>query len=124
MRLELLRDVARDPVTGLTLWQGGSPVMVEGREAVRSWAIAALRTVRCRFPMFDADYGCELETLIGTVGDRGVLRAEVPRMVRDALTSPYISDVQVDNVDLDGSCLRIAVTINSVYGEVQVNYGA
>lgn len=121
-RLPLAKEIARDPVTGKTLWRGGSPVLVTGLEAVVSWAQAALRTVRCKHPIFSQDFGCEAESLIGRAWSDAVKNAEAPRMVRDALTaSPYITGVEDLSVTFCGNRLEISGTLKTIYGEASLH---
>ena len=120
--LPLAKDVARDSVTGKTLWRGGKPVLVTGREAVASWAQAALRTVRCKHPIFSQNFGCEAESLIGRAWSDAVKNVEAPRMVRDALTaSPYVTGVEDLAVTFCDNRLEISGTLKTIYGEVRLN---
>lgn len=120
--LPLAREIARDPLTGKTIWQEGAPVIVTGLQAVQSWAYAALATVRCRHPIYDATFGCEATSLIGRRYSQDVKQVEAARMVRDALQlSPYVTDVRDVEVDFSGSALSISCTMETIYGEAVIN---
>jgi hypothetical protein len=120
--LPLAREVARDPVTGHTVWRGGNPVIVTGADAVASWASAALRTERCRHSIYSAAFGCEVESLMGRAWSEAVKSVEAPRMVTDALTaSPYITGVADLQVSFSGSRLQICGTLKTIYGEVHID---
>ena len=120
--LPLARELARDPASGRTIWRSGAPVVVTGLSAVLSWAYAALATVRCRYPIYSRDFGCELEHLIGHAYTQDVKSVEAVRMVHDALTvSPYVKDVRDVDVDFSDSTLSIGCVIETIYGEETVH---
>lgn len=116
------KEVARDPKTGKTIWRGGSPVIVTGLEAVAAWAIAALRTARCRHGIYSDRFGCEADRLIGCGYSEAVKTAEAPRMVRDALKAcPYIRNVEDLAVDFQDGKLAISGRLRTIYGEVRLD---
>lgn len=120
--LPLYREILADPETGLPVWRAGRPVMAEGAEAVRIWAVTALRTARYRYMIYSQDFGCELETLMGQSFSDDVKTAEAPRMIRDTLlVNPYISDVRDIAVDFTGDTLDISARLETVYGEVSIH---
>ena len=121
--LPMYREVLADEKTGLPIWRGGAPVVVEGAEAVRLWIATALHTVRYRFEIYSTDFGCELETLIGQTFSGEVKAAEAPRMLREALlVNPYISDVTNIDVSFDnGTVAQISATVQTIYGEVTID---
>lgn len=118
-QLPLMREVARDPNTGKTVWRGGNPVIVTGLEAVASWANAALRTARCRHAIYSDRYGCEADSLISYSWSKDIKTAEAPRMVRDALKPcPYIRGVEDLTVNFSNGRLSISGRLSTIYGEV------
>lgn len=120
--LPLYRDVAWDYVRGLPVFSGGEPVAAEGLEAVKSWAWRALKTARYRFSIFTWDYGCELETLAGQPYRKDTRLSEAVRYAREALeVCPYIRSATVEEVGFEGSALTLRVTIQTVYGEVNIH---
>jgi len=120
--LPLYREILADPETGLPVWRAGRPVIGEGAEAVRLWAVTALRTARYRYMIYSQDFGCELETLMGQSFSDDVKTAEAPRMIRDALLlTPYISDVREIVVDFAGDTLDISARLETVYGEIEIH---
>lgn len=120
--LPLYREVMADPVTGLPVWRGGSPVMAEGKDAVRLWVVTALRTARYHYEIYSQAFGSEMESLIGRGYSDEVKASEAPRMIRDALLiNPYITDVADIVVDFSGDVLQVSATIITIYGEVTVH---
>lgn len=118
--LPLYREVLADD-NGLPVWRGGSPVIVEGADAVRLWAMTALRTMRYHHAIYSGQFGSELSTLIGQGWSSDIKTAEAPRMVREALlVNPYVSDVSDIVVEFADDTLRISATLKTIYGEVQV----
>ena len=116
--LPLYTDVAMDYAAGTPRWESGSPVIVSGLEAVKSWAWRAAATARYRYPCFSWNYGCELESLVGQPYQADTKRSEAARYVRDALlVSPYITDCQVEDVAFEGDTLHLNVTFTTVYGK-------
>lgn len=67
---------------------------IDGREAILQLVDKAVRTARYRFAIYDYDYGCELEDIIGQYVSTALLESEIPRVIREAL----IYDERIDNV--------------------------
>lgn len=59
--------------------------MVDGTAAIEQFIYKAIRTARYRFAIFDDDYGCELDDLIGQEVSVELLETEIPRTIEDAL---------------------------------------
>lgn len=118
----LCTEMAWDFQTDSPILRGGEPARVAGAEAVRVWAWNALKTVRYRWEMFSFQYGCELKRLVGQPFAAETKRAEAARYIQEALlASPYITQVDVDGLELEGSRLTAAVTITTIYGEVHLD---
>ena len=67
---------------------------IDGRDAILQFVDKAVRTARYRFPIYDWDYGCEIEDLIGQDVSVALLESEIPRVIREAL----IYDDRIDDV--------------------------
>lgn len=107
---------------GIPRFSGGEPVVVSGLEAVKSWAWRAVKTARYRFSYNSWDYGCELERLIGQPYRAETRRSEAARYVEEALTvCPYITAATATVEGLEGSTLRISVTMSTVYGKTDLS---
>ncbi len=119
--LKMMREIARDPKTGRTVWKDGKPVVVSGAEAVTSWAIAALRSCRGTGKCNSRRYGAEFHKLIGAAFTEDIKRAILPNVVRDVLLQcPYITDVEVLQSTLTQSRVTCNIRIKTIYGEVKV----
>jgi len=120
--LPLCRSIKFDFTTGLAVFCRGEPVIVEGLEAVLSWAWMALHTPRFRHAIFSWAYGCELESLIGQPYTEALKQAEGRRYVTECLTvSPYITSVDDITVDFADGVLSISCSISTVYGKKEVS---
>ncbi len=118
----MYREVACDE-NGLPLWKNGSPIIVEGAEAVRIWVMTALRTNRYFHGIYTNQFGCELTSLVGKGFDDDIKTSEAPRMVREALlVNPYITSVSDITVEFSDHTMTITATVNTIYGEVSVTY--
>ena len=66
---EIYTDIAWDFDKNIPILEGGDFVVVEGIEAVKSWAYRALQTQRAKHLAFTWDYGVDLESYVGKVLD-------------------------------------------------------
>lgn len=93
---------------------------VDGKDALKQFIYKTIITARFRFPIYDDQYGCELEDLIGEDISQELFETEVRRVIREALI--YIDEVNdVRNFDIrrEKDNVFISFTVDSVYGEVQ-----
>lgn len=120
--LPVCRDALWDYEKGVPVFRAGSPVIVQGAEAVASWAWRALRVCRYRHELYTWDYGSELETLMGQAYTAALKQAEARRYVEEALApNPYIQAVRQIQTKFDGQGkLLIHGTVDTVYGLIQI----
>lgn len=115
-------EVAWDYENNVPIFKNGSPVLVEGKEAVLVWAWNALHTPRFRYEIFTWAYGNEVEGLIGQPFTDELKRAEATRYIRECLMiNPYITDVGNISVSFENGGLTAECTISTVYGEVNLS---
>ena len=120
-QLPLMREIARNPDTGQTVWRGGQPVVVSGLEAVKSWAVAALLTVRRSSPANSRTYGSDLQELLGDPFTPDIGKSILPGVLRSALLQcPYITGVEVSEAEIFASVLSCTIQIKTIYGEATV----
>lgn len=121
MELPLYRETAWDYKEDKPIWKKGSPVIVEGIQAIVVWAWNALHTVRFQHEIYSWNYGNEIEILIGQNYSEDLKRAEAIRYVRESLLiNPYITEVKEISVDFKGTILTIDCYLVTIYGEVQL----
>jgi hypothetical protein len=107
------------------LFKNNKPYLVEGLEAVKIWAYKALMTERFKHEFYSWEYGSEISSLIGSGFTRAAVDSEVPRLVWEALQpNPYITSVNDFNINFDGESLSIELTIETIFGDVEVNTSA
>lgn len=92
--------------------------MDKGLEAVRQAVEIALNVERYRWTIYSANYGSELDGLVGE--DEAYIIAEIPRLVEGAL-SPDSRVVSVDDYTYtrtDANSLKVSFTVHTVYGDI------
>ena len=91
--------------------------MDEGLEAVRQSVEIALNVDRFRWQIYNANFGNELNELIGD--DSDYIQSEFPRMVNDALS---VDDRVVDTSDyvftVNGDSMTVSFIVNTVFGQL------
>ena len=115
--LPLAKDCAIDFVTGRPMFRDGRPRLVTGQSAVQVWAYNAVRTSRFGYEMHTPNYGSDLVRLMGQGLSDATTKVEVVRAITECLmVSPYITAVEVANLELVGDEVHADVSITSIYG--------
>lgn len=92
--------------------------MVDDKDALKQFIVKAILTYRSHFRIYSDDYGCEIESLIGSDVTEGFIQAEIPRMVREALIyDDRINDVTNVTATRKGDAVYITATVDSIYGD-------
>lgn len=92
--------------------------MDDGLEAVRQAVEIALNVERFRWTIYSANYGSELDELVGQ--DEALITAEIPRLVEGALSQDD-RVVQVEDyvfTRTGPSSMHISFTVRTVYGDL------
>lgn len=92
---------------------------VDNLDSVKQAIYHILMTERYSNPIYDDNYGVELEQYVGK--DIGFIQADIEQTLREALTQDdRITDVIVDSVTQQekGSCL-IEFTVLTIYGNIE-----
>ena len=116
----LIGDSIQYRQPNLTYRVGDSTVAgkIDKLDSVKQAIYHILSTERYSNPIYDGDYGVELEQYIGK--DIGFITAGIQETLRDALLQDdRISDVQVDNVeksDKQNNACLIDFTVFTIYG--------
>lgn len=100
------------------IYKNGSPILVEGREALQVWIEKCLRTMRFKALVHkNLEYGLNIEDLIGSVFDTDFVNAEIERECREALLkNPYIKSIEDFTFVMDGDKLTATISIRDRYG--------
>lgn len=120
--LALYTEWAVDWERGGFALRDGAPYTVSGTEALQIWVYCALHPQSRRFACsaHSPDYGNELEELLGSGGDRGILESRLRRLFREALcVSPYITGVDGFAFTQRGSIVTVRFTVHTVYADFE-----
>ena len=121
--LPLYKEAAWDFVNGKPLFNKGEPVIVTGREAIKTWAYKALLTARAKHEIYSHDFGSEVQSLIGQNYSVATKKAEVIRYCREAIEiNPYITDVGNFEVSFSDGDLQVSLEVQTVYGGFSFNH--
>lgn len=84
--LETVETIATvEPSKTYGLLDGRIVGTVDGDDAIKQYVAKAIRTARNRFLIYNDEYGCELDDLIGANVTRELLEDEIPRVITEAL---------------------------------------
>ena len=121
--LPLYKECKWDFENNKPVFMNGQPVIISGHEAVLTWAHHALLTVRGRWEIHTANYGSDIETLIGSSWSSELVTAEAMQYIKECLLeSPYITSVFCSDISFSGSTLTIKCKIETIYSESEENY--
>ena len=96
--------------------------VLEGKEALKVWIYKILLTKRYRHLIYSWDYGQDLEEMIGKGYEKGLIKSEVERRIKDCLLiHPHIKECNKFNINLQQDQLNVDFTVNTIYGEVDIN---
>ncbi|WP_010495090.1 DUF2634 domain-containing protein [Paenibacillus elgii] len=91
--------------------------LIDGPDAIRQFIRKAIATARFRFLIYDAQYGCELEDLIGQDVPMPLLQAEIPRVIREALIyDDRIADVGNFVIRREADALYVSFDVQTTEG--------
>lgn len=117
--LPVAREMAWDFSADRAVFSGGEPVWVERAEAVKVWAWNALHTPRWRYEIYTADYGNDIENMIGSGWSDALKTAEAQQCITECLlASPYITAVRDLSVTFADGVLTASFVIDSIYGMI------
>ena len=112
------KELVFDFVAGDYIMENGNPKVAEGIEALKVWIEKTIRTARFRFPIYDFQYGCELDDIIGYDLSRVVLESEIQRVIREALIcDDRITDVRDFVIGRGGDWLKISFTVTTTLAD-------
>ena len=104
---------------GIDFERGRIRGMIDELEAVKQAVFLILQTERYRYLIYSADYGSELEGLIGR--DQLFVQSELKRRIREALMQDdRIEDVTNFRLQFNGDSVLVRFTVISIFGEIEV----
>ena len=96
--------------------------VLEGKEALKMWIYKTLLTKRYKHIIYSWDYGQDLEEIIGQGYEKGLIKSEVERRIKDCLLiHPHIKECNNFNIRLQQDQLQVDFIVNTIYGEVDIN---
>lgn len=123
--LPLFKEYAYDFENNRLLLKNGNTYLVEGNEALRIWIFKALLAERYRYTAYDADFGSEIHTLIGSRMDDEIALSELKRYIIEALmVNPYIVELSNFEFSRIGSGVKVVFDCETVYGTEQIMWDA
>lgn len=115
--LPLFQEYAYDFENNRLLLKNGQTYLVEGNEALRIWIYKALATERFRYAAYDADFGSEIDTLIGSPLNSDIAKSELKRFITEALmVNPYIEELGNFQITQTGSGVKAEFDCTTIYG--------
>lgn len=114
--LPLYKEIAWDFVNNKPIIENGDFKFVTGIEAVKSWIYRTIQTERYKHEIYSWNHASELNSLIGKPFN-SLNKAEAERIVRDSIiVNPYITDLEVTDIQFIDSKITIELTVQTVYG--------
>lgn len=113
------------PDTDDTIWEsktylvlfGRIVSMIDGLEAMRQMIDKVLNTPRFSTPYYTAQYGNDLDMLIGKSMD--YVKADLERVIKEALADDRILSVEVGTPEqIDRQSLKVDVIVSTIFGKV------
>ena len=121
--LPLFREYAYDFQNNCLLLKSGQTYLVEGNEAPRIWIYKALTTERFRYTAYDADFGSEIDTLIGSPLNGDIAKSELKRFIVEALmVNPYIEELGNFQISQTGSGVTAEFDCTTIYGPDKISW--
>lgn len=117
--LPLMQEWAYDFVNNELLTnEDGMPYLVSGNEALKIWLFWAVITERRRWRANSADYGTEIERMIGLPVTTAIKSSELKRTIREAIEiCPYGKQIDYIDLSLVDGLVTVTVKLKSIYDE-------
>ncbi|MGF9711616.1 DUF2634 domain-containing protein [Paenibacillus naphthalenovorans] len=116
---KIIKQPAPSKTYSLDLETGEIGGIIDGREAIRQFIRKVTATARFRFLIYDSQYGCELDDLIGQDVSVPLLQAEIPRVIREALIyDDRIRDVNNFAIERTADALYVSFSVDTVEGVI------
>lgn len=100
--------------------KNGKMYIVEKNEAIKIWIYKILKTERFKYLIYDHDYGHDLSYFIGQTGTQAYIKAEIERIVKEAILSTledYVLELRDFKVDIDSDLVIISFIAITIYDE-------
>ena len=96
--------------------------IVEDLEAIKVWVWCCLHSERYRYPIYSWQYGVEYEQYFGETLTSDYLNGDCKTETEEALkVNPWIIGVTNFSAEMDGSRLHISFTLETDFGDAEVD---
>ena len=97
--------------------------MISGVDAVKQWIKICLGVPRYIHTQYSWTYGQDFEDLIGRTYTANELKPIMERMITEALSlNSDITGIQDLEVEKNGTKVTVTFTVNTVYGDTEVEH--
>ncbi|RCX16466.1 uncharacterized protein DUF2634 [Fontibacillus phaseoli] len=94
--------------------------MIDGIAAMRQFIRKAVETARYRYLIYNSQYGCELESLLGQDISQQLLKSEITRVISEALLEDdRVKAVEQFHIERDSDKLFITFTVLTSEGVIE-----
>ena len=98
---------------------------VSGKEAIKVWIWNCLHTERFRYAIYSWDYGAELDQYIGDALTEEFINTDCEAEITEALLiNPYINGISNFSISFEKTKLSISFTVNTTFGDLEVETSA
>ena len=120
----IARDFLFDIKANKTVLKDGSPILVTGIEAIKSWIYKTLMTKRGFYTAYSFNHGQDYDELIGSPLSYEALKEEARRYTKEAvLVHKSILDVQDFKFNIFEDSMKISFTALTTYGAIEMEVG-
>lgn len=93
---------------------------IDWKEAIKQFIRKAIQTARYRYLIYNSQYGCEIETLLGQDISPQLLNSEIKRVIVEALREDdRIQAVEQFQIIRDSDKLFVAFTVQTTEGVIE-----
>lgn len=94
--------------------------IIDGQEAIRQSIQKAVLTARYRYLIYNSQYGCEIETLLGQDISPQLLHSEITRVITEALKEDgRVRAVEQFQIERDSDKLFVTFTVITAEGAIE-----
>ncbi|GCD83661.1 hypothetical protein PTHTG4_27250 [Parageobacillus thermoglucosidasius] len=93
--------------------------IIDGEEAILQFIQKAIMTARSRFFIYNDEYGCEIEDIIGKNVSNELLEEEIPRLIKEAIEyDDRIESASNFIIERSGDQMQVTFTVTLTNGKM------
>jgi len=94
--------------------------IIDGEEAIRQFIHKAILTARYRYLIYNGQYGCEIDSLLGGDISQQLLKSEVVRVITEALKwDDRVQKIDKFQIVRDSDKLLVTFTVHTNEGVIE-----